>query len=588
MKLSFRTILVICSILTGAFFQARCSDDSAQSTDNLLDVVEKAQKTIYQKYPDESSIARKMAIEELEKIARSDKTEDERIAAILAKYPDPATKLRQAAEQGDAEAQFNLGLCYEKGNGEKKDVNEAFNWYRKAAGQGFAKAENRLAICYHNGKGVNKNYAESVKWFRRAAEQGLATAAINLFICYNEKESASLPRRNQGQAEAVEFLRQAAERGDSMAQLELGFLFSLLSFCYVDDGTLSRPLVDFPGIPYFSEPVKWFRRAAVQDNAFAQLSLAACLICTEFPDVLKDNIIFSDNNPKKFSPEIGQWFSKFIHHEPAELKKNFGGLVFEEELRVEDWAVLRFFICGFIQLGINEFGSYSRESDIKEIHDLAAKITGADDASVEATLDVLLQKTNGSSDADVITPLVLKIPRMLFGIELGQTLSEQEATQNISKLMDVYLKNLLGRQIRVLAGLTMLKSTVIPQGERIFFTIAKKGSGAAFIKWDETNREFVTVGETDETEFPYIVINSPEAAARVSNPKEIIIFCEDPADFSDGIFFAFGDGSVKFLEGDFDNHVQAINAAIKAFGITEKASADILKKAAAIDAIFVD
>ena len=55
--------------------------------ENLLDVVEAAQNTIQTKYPDKDSIARKLALEELEKLARSDKTDEEKIKVILEKYP---------------------------------------------------------------------------------------------------------------------------------------------------------------------------------------------------------------------------------------------------------------------------------------------------------------------------------------------------------------------------------------------------------------------------------------------------------------------------------------------------------------------
>ena len=48
------------------------------------------------------------------------------------------------AEQGDTEAQYNLGLCYYKGEGVAKDVVEAAKWYREAADQGYAEAQKAL------------------------------------------------------------------------------------------------------------------------------------------------------------------------------------------------------------------------------------------------------------------------------------------------------------------------------------------------------------------------------------------------------------------------------------------------------------
>ncbi|PWL66218.1 MAG: hypothetical protein DBY30_05255 [Verrucomicrobia bacterium] len=51
----------------------------------------------------------------------------------------------KAARQGDAEAQFYLGLCYNYGDGVEKDLSEAVKWYRKAADQGDALAQYNLA-----------------------------------------------------------------------------------------------------------------------------------------------------------------------------------------------------------------------------------------------------------------------------------------------------------------------------------------------------------------------------------------------------------------------------------------------------------
>ena len=95
-----------------------------------------------------------------------------------------AFEQKKAAEQGHAEAQFNLGVCYETGDGVAKNSKEAVKWYRKAAEQGHANAQNNLGFCYGTGEGVTKNSKEAVKWYRKAAEQGLAGAQSNLGVCY--------------------------------------------------------------------------------------------------------------------------------------------------------------------------------------------------------------------------------------------------------------------------------------------------------------------------------------------------------------------------------------------------------------------
>lgn len=75
------------------------------------------------------------------------------------------------AEQGVAEAQFNLGICYNSGLGVTKDYEEAVKWYRKAAEQGFADAQFNLAVRYRDGKGVTKSYKEAYKWLVIASAQ---------------------------------------------------------------------------------------------------------------------------------------------------------------------------------------------------------------------------------------------------------------------------------------------------------------------------------------------------------------------------------------------------------------------------------
>ena len=80
--------------------------------------------------------------------------------------------LRKAAEQGDANAQCNLGVCYEYGQGVDKDETEATKWYRKAAEQGNANAQFNLGVCYYYGRGIKRSLNNAAEWLKRSAEQG--------------------------------------------------------------------------------------------------------------------------------------------------------------------------------------------------------------------------------------------------------------------------------------------------------------------------------------------------------------------------------------------------------------------------------
>ena len=54
---------------------------------------------------------------------------------------EPAKGYYEAAMQGDAEAQYQLGNCYYNGDGVRKDFSAAADWYREAAEQGYRKYE---------------------------------------------------------------------------------------------------------------------------------------------------------------------------------------------------------------------------------------------------------------------------------------------------------------------------------------------------------------------------------------------------------------------------------------------------------------
>ena len=93
---------------------------------------------------------------------------------------------RLAAEQGDASAQFNLGVMYDNGEGVLKDDAEAVRLYRLAAeqGAGDASAQWRLGNMYNYGRGVPEDDAEAVRWYRLAAEQGVTSAQFDLGLMY--------------------------------------------------------------------------------------------------------------------------------------------------------------------------------------------------------------------------------------------------------------------------------------------------------------------------------------------------------------------------------------------------------------------
>ena len=136
-------------------------------------------------------------------------TFDEAVAAY--DRGDYATAVRGFlvhAEQGDATAQYKLGVMYNYGEGVPEDDAEAVRWYRLAAEQGHASAQYNLGVMYDYGEGVLKDEAEAVRWYRLAAEQGNATAQFTLGLMYALGQGVL-----KDEAEAVRWLRLAAEQG---------------------------------------------------------------------------------------------------------------------------------------------------------------------------------------------------------------------------------------------------------------------------------------------------------------------------------------------------------------------------------------
>ena len=84
-------------------------------------------------------------------------------------YAEAARWYRIAADQGHADAPYDLGLMYQKGQGVPQDYAAAMKWYRIAAEQGDADAQNNLGVMYDFGQGVPQDYVHAHKWYNLAA-----------------------------------------------------------------------------------------------------------------------------------------------------------------------------------------------------------------------------------------------------------------------------------------------------------------------------------------------------------------------------------------------------------------------------------
>lgn len=156
------------------------------------------------------------------------------------------------AEQGDASAQYNLGLCYYLGNRVTKNYVEAVKWFRKAAMQGNAEAALKLYECYNNGHGVVKSDAEAMRWLSKAGDQGSSDAQIELGDFYYLGLGVT-----KNYVKAAIWYYRAAMRGDARAQYNL-------ACCYEKGEGVDQD---------YEKSIYWYRKAAAQGYELAIAAL---------------------------------------------------------------------------------------------------------------------------------------------------------------------------------------------------------------------------------------------------------------------------------------------------------------------------
>ncbi|WP_428898440.1 hypothetical protein Dip518_000638 [Parelusimicrobium proximum] len=144
-----------------------------------------------------------------------------------------------AAQQGDAEAQYIMALAYYEGKGVKQDYKKANYWltktneqvfelskaqyideytirtlfsFQKAVEQNDAEAQYKVGLAYERGDyaGIEKNYETAKYWLKKAADQGLPTAQTRLGTLYINAD--------QDMQTGKYWIEKAAKQGDTKAQ----------------------------------------------------------------------------------------------------------------------------------------------------------------------------------------------------------------------------------------------------------------------------------------------------------------------------------------------------------------------------------
>ncbi|MDJ0806851.1 MAG: tetratricopeptide repeat protein [Gammaproteobacteria bacterium] len=130
------------------------------------------------------------------------------------------TRLKKAAERGNAEAQFELGRIYGNGEGVPQDYPTAIDWLVKAAEQDHAKAQESLGSIYANGVGVKQDFSTARHWYIKAAHNGLGSAQYLMATMYR----FGLFESEVDMDQAIDWYHKAANQNVAAAQLALGKL----------------------------------------------------------------------------------------------------------------------------------------------------------------------------------------------------------------------------------------------------------------------------------------------------------------------------------------------------------------------------
>lgn len=135
--------------------------------------------------------------------------------------PTPAQRfealLKKAAE-GDAEAQYKLGMAYSKGENTVKDVVKGVEWLGKAAAQDHTTAQTELGLLLYIGRdGIRQDFVKAIDLFEKARSKGNLDATWWIGMAYDAGKGVE-----KNEAKAVALYRQAADGGFARAQVSLG------------------------------------------------------------------------------------------------------------------------------------------------------------------------------------------------------------------------------------------------------------------------------------------------------------------------------------------------------------------------------
>ena len=214
---------------------------------------------------------------------------------------------KEAAEQGNASSQFQLGYMYTVGQGVEQNPTQAVYWFEKAATQGHSTAQYNLGVMYENGQGVGQSYAQAAYWYQKAADQGDAWAQNNLGVIY-EYGLGITPNFSQ----AAFWYRKSAEKGNSNGQNNLGVLYEK-GFGVKQD---------------YQEAASWYRKSANQGNANSQNNLGV--------------LYEKGNGVKQDYSKAAYWYQKAAEQGNSNGQNNLGVMYENGKGVKQDYALALF------------------------------------------------------------------------------------------------------------------------------------------------------------------------------------------------------------------------------------------------------
>jgi TPR repeat protein len=172
-------------------------------------------------------------------------------------YKTSYNLIRPLAKKGFSQAQYSLGIMYEKGKGVDLNLKKAKKWFQLAAQQGISKAQYKLGLIYRNGQGGEKNYSKAIKWWELAANRGNANAQINLGLIF--ENGLGVP---QNYNKAIRLYSLAAGVGNTKAQKYLNSLLNKKVEAQINFGLGVRFETGQGVVRDYNEAIRWYNLAA--------------------------------------------------------------------------------------------------------------------------------------------------------------------------------------------------------------------------------------------------------------------------------------------------------------------------------------